>query len=328
MSLFLGIDGGGTKTAFLLLDSDGTVVARSQQPSSDYYRLGVEAVRRTLLEGVEDICRQAGIAPDRLDFTVVGLTGYGEVSADVPVLDGVPRSVLASDRYLCVNDMICGWAGSLCASDGINVVGGTGSMTYGERKGVGVRVGGWGELFGDEGSGYWIATRGLNAFTRMSDGRLPRGPLLELLRNRLGVRNDLDAIGLVLTDWQKERTRIAALSTTVAEAAAAGDAVAAGILTDAGAEFAELVDTTRLALGYEDGEAVAVSYSGGVFRSEAVLAAFSRSLDALHDGYDLRVPVFEPDIGAALYAAKVAARPLSGDALGRISGPLTAASTN
>lgn len=318
MSRFLGIDGGGTKTALVLLDSDGIEVARSQQPSIDYYRRGVEAVTRTLAEGVDDICRQADITPDQLDFTVVGMPGYGEVGADVAVLDAVPRSVLSSDRYLCVNDMVCGWAGSLCASDGINVVGGTGSMTYGERDGAGVRVGGWGELFGDEGSGYWIATRGLNAFTRMSDGRLPRGPLYDLVRVRLGVRNDLDTIGLVLTDWQKERTRIAALSTTVAEAAAAGDAIAARILADAGAEFAELVDATRLALGYEAGETVAVSYSGGVFNSETVLAAFGRSLDGLYDGYDLRVPVFEPDVGAALYAAKVSGNPLSEDALIRI----------
>ncbi|MDR6611253.1 N-acetylglucosamine kinase-like BadF-type ATPase [Leifsonia sp. 1010] len=318
MSMYLGIDGGGTKTAFVLLESDGTVLARSRQPSSDYYRLGVETVTRTLANGVHDVCRQAGIDPGQLDFTVVGMPGYGEVGADVPVLDAVPKSVLGSDRYLCVNDMVCGWAGSLCAADGINVVGGTGSMTYGEREGAGVRVGGWGEVFGDEGSGYWIATRGLNAFTRMSDGRLPRGPLHELLRERLGVRNDLDAIGLVLTDWQKERTRIAALSTTVADAAAAGDTVAAHILADAGAEFAEMVDATRVALGYPDGETIPVSYSGGVFRSEPVLAAFGRSLDELYDGYDLRVPAFEPDIGAALYAAKVSGSPLSDDALRRI----------
>ncbi len=50
-------------------------------------------------------------------------------------------------------------------------------MTYGERLGVGQRVGGWGELFGDEGSAYWIrCIRGLNAFSRMSDGRIPAAP--------------------------------------------------------------------------------------------------------------------------------------------------------
>ena len=84
--------------------------------------------------------------------------------------------MLGHDRYSCDNDMVCGWAGSLAGEDGINVISGTGSMTYGERQGVGHRVGGWGELFGDEGSAYWIAAQGLNAFTRMSDGRLPHGP--------------------------------------------------------------------------------------------------------------------------------------------------------
>ena len=82
-----------------------------------------------------------------------------------------PRGVLGHDRYSCDNDMVCGWAGSLAGEDGINVISGTGSMTYGERQGVGHRVGGWGELFGDEGSAYWIAAQGLNAFSRMSDGR-------------------------------------------------------------------------------------------------------------------------------------------------------------
>ena len=53
--------------------------------------------------------------------------------------------------------------GSLAGEDGINVISGTGSMTYGERQGLGHRVGGWGELFGDEGSAYWVATQGLNA---------------------------------------------------------------------------------------------------------------------------------------------------------------------
>ncbi len=56
----------------------------------------------------------------------------------------------AITEYTCNNDMVCGWAGSLAGSDGINVISGTGSMTHGERLGVGRRVGGWGELFGDE----------------------------------------------------------------------------------------------------------------------------------------------------------------------------------
>lgn len=286
----------------------------------DYYRLGVDAVAETLASGVAELCAAHSITPDEIGFAVVGLPGYGEVSADVAVLDALPRAAFGHDRYLCVNDMVCGWAGSLAATDGINVIGGTGSMTYGERRGESARVGGWGELFGDEGSGYWIATQGLNAFTRMSDGRLPRGPLYGLLRERVGVENDLDVIGVVFTEWGKARSSIASLSLAVAEAAAAGDAVAIRILETAGIELAQLVDTTRAVLGFTETESVPVSFSGGVFSSEIVRASFGHELAALHGGYDVRAPRFAPDTGAALYAARVAGAPLSEEALGRLAG--------
>jgi N-acetylglucosamine kinase-like BadF-type ATPase len=174
MSRYLGVDGGGSKTAFALIDADGRVLARATAPSSYYFAEGFGVVERALTQGITDICTQAGIEPSDIDSAFFGLPGYGEASGDVEQLDAVPGRVLGHDRYSCDNDMVCGWAGSLAGEDGINVISGTGSMTYGERLGTGHRVGGWGELFGDEGSAYWIATQGLNAFSRMSDGRLAR----------------------------------------------------------------------------------------------------------------------------------------------------------
>ncbi len=95
-------------------------------------------------------------------------------------------------RYRCGNDMVCGWAGALAGEDGINVVCGTGSIAYGEYRGRTARSGGWGELFGDEGSAYWIAREGLTLFSRMSDGRAPRGALYEILRRHFSLQDDLD----------------------------------------------------------------------------------------------------------------------------------------
>ena len=86
-----------------------------------------------------------------------------------------------------------------------------------------MRIGGWGELFGDEGSAYWIAIRGLNAFSRMSDGRLPQGPLAGVLRRHLDAPSDLDVIDIVHNRWKGDRGPIAALSRQVAEAADLGD---------------------------------------------------------------------------------------------------------
>jgi N-acetylglucosamine kinase-like BadF-type ATPase len=315
VTLFLGVDGGGSKTAFVLLDDSGQILAEAQTPSCYYFTEGIELVERVLADGVGRICRDAGVEPGDIRQAFFGLPGYGEASTDVETLNALPRNVLGHDRYSCDNDMVCGWAGSLGGIDGINVISGTGSMTYGERDGRGYRVGGWGELFGDEGSAYWIATRGLNAFTRMSDGRLPRGPLYDAIKSRVGVESDLDLIHVVVDRWEGQRSAIADLSKTVVEAESQGDAVAAGILADACAELATIVETTRVELGFGADDLVPVSYSGGMFNAEVIRQGFEPALLALNPNYDLRSPLFSPVVGAALYAAKRAGSPLSEQAL-------------
>lgn len=320
---YLGVDGGGSKTAFALVDSHGVVSARVTAASSYYFNSSPDAMERVLGEGVSQVCAAAGITTEQIDAAFFGLPGYGEASADVAELDAMPARILGHDRYRCGNDMVCGWAGSLVGEDGINVISGTGSMTYGERLGVGHRVGGWGELFGDEGSAYWIATRGLNAFSRMSDGRIPRGPLHGLLGERLEISSDLDAVGLIIGTWGGDRSRIAALATTVCEAAREGDSEAIRVVSDAVRELATLIETTRSLLGFGDDEVVPVSYSGGMFTDDGYLASFRAALAELPAEYDLRVPLLDPALGAAVYAAKNARTPFSTAALQRLCGTHT-----
>jgi N-acetylglucosamine kinase-like BadF-type ATPase len=311
MARYLGVDGGGSKTAFALIDDGGHVLARATAPTSYYFNNGFDVVERILAQGVSEICRQAGIETADIDAAFFGIPGYGEASVDIERLDAVPGLVLGQDRYSCNNDMVCGWAGSLACEDGINVISGTGSMTYGERQGVGHRVGGWGELFGDEGSAYWVAAQGLNAFSRMSDGRLERGPLYTLLKEHLQLAGDLDVVSLVIDTWSGNRSSIAALSATVCEAARAGDAVAARILSNAADELVTLIETTRKLVGFTDHETVPVSYSGGMFSDGGFLARFLAALQRQPAKYDLQLPLLDPALGAALYAAKQSGQPLS-----------------
>ncbi|MCZ4125035.1 N-acetylglucosamine kinase [Streptomyces sp. H39-S7] len=325
-AMFLGVDGGGTKTAFCLLDSTGTVRAETIGDGAYYFAEngpgGIDHVVGVLKKGIDATCEQAGITPADIDYTFLGLPGYGEAPRDVAALDAAPSRILGGSRYRVDNDMICGWAGSLGTADGINVISGTGSMVYGERDGRGVRVGGWSEMFSDEGSAYWIAVRALNAFTRMSDGRLPEGPLAGLLRDRLGLTFDLEVIDVVLNRRQGRRSDVADLSRTVAQAAEQGDTQAAAILADAGRELALLVAAARLRLGFTSEMTVPVSYSGGVFGSTVVLDAFAAQLRATDGTYDLRTPLFTPVLGAALHAAKLAGTPLSPAAFSTLrSGP-------
>jgi N-acetylglucosamine kinase-like BadF-type ATPase len=321
--IYLGVDGGGSGTTLCLITEDGEILAVTDAPSCYYLDAaageGISLVRRVLTEAVLGVCAVAGIEPGAITWAFFGLPAYGEVSGDVPLLDAAPRDALGHDRYSCDNDMVCAWAGSLALADGINVISGTGSMTYGRRGDVGVRVGGWGELFGDEGSGYWIGIEGLRAFSQMSDGRLPSGPLTDVLREQLELTSDLDVVDVVLNRWRGSRREIAALSRPIVSAAQLGDAAAIQIVAEAATELVRLVETTRSRLGFTSAEVVPVSYSGGVLTAPAVLREFTDRLAATDQRYDLRAPLFSPVIGAAIFAAHSAGLPLDLAALRRTS---------
>jgi N-acetylglucosamine kinase-like BadF-type ATPase len=307
--VFLGVDGGGTKTAFALLTGDGELLATALAPSCYYLGQSIDLVEEVLRAGIESVRAD----PATITHAFFGLPGYGEVSGDLETLRAIPARVLGHDRYGCDNDTVAGWAGSLGAVDGVNVVAGTGSITYGQHNGRGLRVGGWGELFDDEGSAYWIAIRGLSAFARMSDGRLPTGPLRGRMTAHLDLAADLDLVDVVLHRWQGDRAKIAALAPVVVAAAADGDTVCADILHEAGKALAGLVKATIAQLGYAPDEVVPVSWSGGVFDSVEVRTAFHTHVaDA---PVDLREPMLSPALGAALYAAHLSGRPLTTEAV-------------
>ena len=149
----------------------------------------------------------------------------------------------------------------------------------------------------------------------MSDGRLPKGPLYELMRQRLQINSDLDVVSLVIEQWSGNRSAIADLAKTVCAAAAAEDIRAERILRYGADELCALVETTRVLIGFGEDEPVPVSYSGGMFSDDHYLCLFRDALDKMLIKYDLRRPVLDPALGAAVYAAKQSGHPLNHDAL-------------
>lgn len=315
--MFVGVDGGGSKTALVLIDRDGAVRATHVTGGSYYLTLGMEALGVLISTSIEALLSKGGVSMRDVQHAFLGLPAYGEDAVATAQMDRLPAQCLVRGSFTCGNDMICGWAGSLVCRDGINVVAGTGSISYGERRGASARCGGWGELFSDEGSAYWIACRGLDLFARMSDGRAVRGPLYPLIRERLNLSDDLELCGHVYVTLRGDRALIAKLCPLVFEAASSGDSAAAAILGQAAKELALLVDTTRMRLGFAANERVEVSWSGGVFEDAGMRDLFSAAL-ASRGSYQLCAPAFSPVVGAALYAARCCGQPLSEVALERL----------
>lgn len=317
--MFLGVDGGGTKTAYALVDAGGTLAASHVGASVDYLADGIEAARTRLAEGLAATLAAARLTADGIAFGFFGLPAYGEDGATLAALDALPSPALPAARYRCGNDMVCSWAGSLGCEDGISVIAGTGSMAYGEYAGRQARCGGWGELIGDEGSAYWIARGGMNLFSRMSDGREPRGALYRLVRERLGLANDLFLCARIYGARADRRDAFAQFARLVHEAAEAGDTAAGAIFARGARELVDCVLAVRRALGAPDAAVLPVSHSGGVFNNAAsMVAAFRAGLAASSARFEYRAPQFPPAVGAALYAARLAGQALSPAALERL----------
>jgi N-acetylglucosamine kinase-like BadF-type ATPase len=310
--MFLGVDGGGTKTSYAVIDADGLVRARHVGPSVSHLAQGFARATDLLAEGIGATLHKASLTPADLTYAFLGLPSYGEDSATTAQMELMPARLLDSSRYRCGNDMLCSWAGSLACSDGISVIAGTGSIAYGEYAGRTARAGGWGEIIGDEGSAYWIAREGMNLFSRMSDGRASRGPLYELVRSRVGIAVDLDLCAHVYGEGVSARSAFAGFAPLVHEAAQAGDMQAREIFSRGADELIQCVRAVRQSLQVPDDVVLPVSNTGGVFQNGGLmLEAFRAALTQAHPPFAYCEPQHQPDIGAALYAARLIGRRLT-----------------
>jgi len=296
MKTYLGVDGGGTKTDFLLIDESGRLLARQRAGSAYYLETGVDGLRTLLANGIAATLAAGSVTADTLEFAFFGLPAHGEDSKLLSVLDAAASPTLSSEHYRCGNDMVCGWAGALAGRDGINIVAGTGSIAYGEHAGRTARGGGWGELFSDEGSAYWLAREGLSVFSRMSDGRAAKGPLYEALRAHFKLDDDLDICAAVYGPPAMTRSAIAAL------------------------ELAAIVDAVRDRLSVPSDLALPVSYSGGMFHfADLLMEPFRSSLSGSGRSYEFTAPLLSPGAGAVLYAARLSGTPLSPPAIAELA---------
>lgn len=177
-----------------------------------------------------------------------------------------------------------------------------------------------GELFGDEGSAHWIAREALTLFSRMSDGRTPKGALYTLIRGRFLLHADLDVCAKVYGPPPLARSELAALGPLVAQAARAGDSAAHGLFEQAAQQLAATVHAVRDQLRVPRQTPLPVSYSGGMFRLDGLLKPLlAAALSSGERRYEFLAPQLPPSAGAALYAAKLAGTPLTSEFIARLA---------
>lgn len=302
---YLGIDGGGTKTKFLLADGEGGVRAQHRGPTCHYLQCGTEGVTRVLADGLDACCAHAGIKRGDIAYIFAACAAFGDsASGDALILPAI-KEAFGEIPFSAGNDGENALAGALAGAPGVNVISGTGSIGFGKNAaGMTARCGGWHHALGsDEGSGYWIACRLIAEYFRQCDGRDGKTALHGALSERLAVQGAQDVITRVVEQWRLDRTRIAALAPVAAELFDAGDPYAKRILADAAAELSDIALALARTLALPRGSKA--SCTGGVSNmGERILAPMREQLAA--HGLVLVPPRLQPDRGAVILAMQKA----------------------
>lgn len=285
----LGVDGGGSKTLVALADESGRVARTALSGGTN--PMDNRNWRIELLRALSAISVVPNIAA-----AAAALPSYGEVEAVSLAQSEAIASVLGTWPRCILNDVDVAQIGAFAGRPGILVLAGTGSMVWArDVEGRSHRIGGWGDVLGDEGSAFWIGQRILSAVTQSADGRAPQTEMMEALFAQIGadIANPEESLAGWASRIVHPRSEIAALAPIAMRLAEAGDATARGIVLAAADQLARHV----IAIQPRVGRDVPWSYAGGTFKSSFLLSAVTERV-----GHP-PVPPRLPPIGGALLAA-------------------------
>lgn len=301
MKYLLSMDGGGTKTAWLLTTAQGEPAASFQCGGCSHTQLGISGVLSLIRFGIDRLLLLAGCSTEDILAAAFGIPCYGEYpQADREIAAGL-TGLLPGSSVGIYNDVELGFAGSLCLSCGIHLVAGTGAIAIGQNAaGQTARSNGWHPAFSDEGSGYWLGMQALSLFARQADGRAPRDALYSLLKSRLSLDKDSDIISYYDRQLAGNRRKTAALQLLLREAALAGDPGAKEAFASAAQElYLSLLGVYRAL--FPAGDQIRISYSGGLFTEGSLILPALTPLTARLPA-QLIPPLLPPDYGGILLA--------------------------
>ncbi len=246
----LGVEGGGTKTEWMLLSGEADehrILDEGKLPGSNLRLITDEALMRLF-----------SVLPKDVTHVGVFLAGCA-TEQDRARLRGLAEKAWPGAVLAIGSDRDSGLATSSGAEDGIAVIAGTGAAVYGRRGDRLEKAGGWGHLLGDRGGGYDLAMQGLRVVLTHYDMNQKITPLAEEILRALALNRLPDLVGWVM---QADKMSVARLAPAIFHAAKNGEPEMMATV-QAGADV--LAEFTRAVAQRLDFANAPVKLIGGIF---------------------------------------------------------------
>ena len=267
--LYVGVDGGGTKSHVAVLNDADEIIGEGIAGPSNPLRVGVETAVTNIFQALNAACDAAGVSRGDITAATLGLAGVRRADIKQAVRESFTARTRIRKTEVITDAEIALFATTL-GKPGLVVIAGTGSVCLGKNeKGEIAISGGWGPLAGDEGGGVGIAQSALHSVAKASDGRGIPTVLTERASEYFRAAGPENLIVAIYSP-QVDNSRIAGFARLVVETALEGDAVATTILEEAGHELGIAACAVIEKLGLQKHK-VPIGCVGSVFNAGELL---------------------------------------------------------
>jgi N-acetylglucosamine kinase-like BadF-type ATPase len=234
MKYVFGIEGGGTKTTGVIANLKGKILATETGGPSNFLIIGIEKACENIMSVFDYLAKKIETNPDEIECAFFGLTGAGRFNDQENMKNGFLKYTNTKNynfkKVVVDSDARISLEGAFPDKPGMILISGTGSILFGKDSGGSLfRVGGWGRIIGDEGSGLYIGKKGLTIVAQTIDGRKNDTLLAKLFSEKYNL-NSLESI---VSAVYRENFDLAVLAPLVLEAAENGDNEANNIINEA-----------------------------------------------------------------------------------------------
>lgn len=245
--VMIGIDGGGTKTEFVLFTETGEILKRIKLPQSNPNDIGFDKCCALISEGIDVLLEYA---PD-VSGIFGGIAGCASGNNAENLMNYLKRRYKSIEISIDTDGVnALSYIGD--SAESMALICGTGSVMFVRENGRKHRIGGWGYLFDEAGSAYDIGKEAIRAALAELDGIGPKTLISELLREQMKS----DVWGSLSMVYEKGKAYIASLAPIVFDAAYQEDAIACRILQKNADYLAAMILTAKKQ--YECGNAIVV----------------------------------------------------------------------
>jgi len=284
---YLGIDGGGSKTSFLLVDEYYNEICHIESGPSNWLSVGANAAKQAITQGISYLT-------ERPNIVCAGFAGAARHDS-AAFYKEVLESLIPEAQIIIESDAFIASIGAIGVDPGILLIAGTGSIVIGRDKARNMfRIGGWGPYFGDEGSGFWIGREAVREALRSLD--LQASPEFS---NRIAGRLGLKSISEVVSGWASGKIGVPEIAGLFPEVVSMyPQEPSKRILTQAASHLRSMVEIASKRVGLDDWRR---SLSGSV-------AAHPVMRELM--GLEFEQPRHSPEWGAVIWARQHFTEPL------------------